>query len=124
VPQGLAPETGPDPDKERRIAVKYRSLRIGAFRQVTDDEALARVREWSRERFALPHDAAILVSEVACLRPGCPPIETLVAFWTENNRRHHFKVFKPVGKIVLDDLPPAWLRDALCATQGTDFGCC
>ena len=28
-------------------------------------------------------DAAILVAEVACAVPGCPPIETVIAFWSD-----------------------------------------
>ena len=50
---------------------------------------------------------AILVAEVACAVPGCPPIETVIAFWSEE-RRHHFKVFKPVAEVTEDDLPPYW----------------
>src|SRR6185436_2477335 len=57
--------------------------------------ALERVKEWVRRRFSLAPDAAILVSEVACNLPGCPPLETAVAFWTKNENsdtRHHFKM--------------------------------
>src|SRR5262245_2522734 len=36
-------------------------------------QALDRVKEWTRLRFKLPEDAAILVTEVACALPGCPP---------------------------------------------------
>ena len=86
--------------------------------------AVDRVKAWTRERFELPEEAAILVAEVSCSVPGCPPLETAVAFWTAIDRRHHFKVFKPVEKVVLDDLPPAWLRDALIAAEGDDFDCC
>ena len=49
--------------------------------------ALDRVRAWTRERFTLPADAAILVSEVSCALPGCPPRETVVAFWTKDEQR-------------------------------------
>src|SRR5256885_12878890 len=52
-------------------------------------------------------------SEVACALPGCPPLETVVAFWTDADTRHHFKVFKPVAEVAPDDLPPAWLKNAL-----------
>ena len=85
--------------------------------------ALDRVREWVRARFSLD-DGAILVAEVACAVPGCPPIETVIAFWTAIDRRHHFKVFKPVEKVLQDDLPPAWLKDALLVAEGEDFDCC
>jgi len=78
--------------------------------------------EWTRERFKLPPEAAVLVSEIACAVPGCPPLETVVAFWTEDATRHHFKLFKPVEAVVIDDLPYAWLMRSLAA--GDDFGDC
>ena len=86
--------------------------------------ALDRVREWTRARFKLPDDAAILVAEVSCAVPGCPPIETVVAFWTDSETRHQFKLFKPVAAVVLDDLPPTWMKNALIAIDGSDLDCC
>ena len=86
-------------------------------------EALCRVREWTRERFTLPADAAILVSEIACSLPGCPQLETVVVFWI-GEARHHFKFFKPAREIVLDDFPPAWLRNALAVPDGFECDCC
>jgi hypothetical protein len=86
--------------------------------------ALDRLREWTRVRFKLPDEAAILVSEVACALPGCPPLETVVAFWTENQQRHHFKLFKPMTEVVEADLPPSWMKPALVAIDDTDLQCC
>jgi hypothetical protein len=86
--------------------------------------AAERVREWTRARFKLPQDAAVLVAEVTCAVPGCPPLETVVAFWTKNDQRHHFKVFKPLAEVVEDDLPPAWLKNALADVDGFGCECC
>jgi hypothetical protein len=86
--------------------------------------ALERVRAWTRARFGLPVDDVILVSELACALPGCPPLETVIAFWTETDKRHHFKIFKPVAEVVADDLPPAWLKAALAVPEGGDCECC
>jgi nitrate reductase delta subunit len=85
--------------------------------------ALDRVREWTRSRFRLPDEAAILVAEVACAVPGCPPLETVIAFWS-NERRHHYKVFKPADEVVEDDLPPSWLKDSLAVSENFECGCC
>jgi hypothetical protein len=85
-------------------------------------EALDRVRTWTRERFKLADDVPILVAEIACGLPGCPPLETVVAFWTANDKRHQFKLFKPVQEVVYDDLPYAWLIDSLAASA--DLDCC
>ena len=87
-------------------------------------QALDRVREWTRARFKLAQDAPILVSEVACGLPGCPPLETVVAFWIDGDTRHHFKVFKRVEEVVPDDLPPIWLKNALVAVEGEGLECC
>jgi nitrate reductase delta subunit len=100
-------------------------LRFGAFRQDSEHvRALERVRNWTRESLILADDDTVLVSEVACARPGCPPLETVITFWTGGTERHWFKVFKPVAEVIFDDLPPAWLKDALYAADPVDGACC
>jgi hypothetical protein len=86
-------------------------------------EALDRVCAWTRARFALTEDETVMVSEVACAVPGCPPIETHLVFWTARGR-HHFKIFKPLAEVVENDLPPAFMKNALIALDGADADCC
>src|SRR5262245_4224294 len=86
-------------------------------------QALDRLRGWTRLRFALPADATILAAEIACELPGCPPRETVVVFWTDAATRHRFKVFKPVEQVVEDDVPFAWLKDALIDDE-SGLECC
>ena len=85
--------------------------------------ALDRVRHWTRARFTLADDATVLVLELACTIPGCPPVDTVVAFWTDKGR-HHFRIFKPVAEVVADDLPPGWMKNALVVLEGADCECC
>ena len=101
-----------------------RPRRVGFARNApVDGAALERVRGWTRVRFELGDDISVMVNELACALPGCPPRETVVAFWTAPERRHHFKIFKPAAEVVSDDLPPAWLKDALVVAEG-DCDCC
>jgi nitrate reductase delta subunit len=109
-------------------AFLQRGILIGAMlgfinKSPAQSAALDRVREWTRARFRLSDEAAILVAEVACAVPGCPPLETVIAFWS-NERRHHTKVFKPVGEVVEDDLPPSWLKDSLAVSEDFECSCC
>jgi nitrate reductase delta subunit len=62
-----------------------------------------RVRTWTREHFNLGEEETIMVSELPCSDPGCPPVETHLVFWTPAGR-HQFKVFKPLAEVVPDDL--------------------
>jgi hypothetical protein len=85
--------------------------------------ALDRLRDWTRSRFKLTADETIMMSEIACGVPGCPPIETHLVFWTAAGR-HHFKIFKPLAAVIEDDLPPAFMKNALVALEGIDCDCC
>jgi len=97
----------------------FRSLEKGPGRL----DAVERLAQWTRERFKLGKETAISVSEIACPLPGCPPLETVVAFWI-GERCHQFKVFKPLEVVVVEDLPYAWLKDSLAVSEGFDYDCC
>ncbi|MGC1302136.1 MAG: hypothetical protein WA840_07165 [Caulobacteraceae bacterium] len=91
-----------------------------------DVESLAateRLKDWTRARFGLDEDAVVFVAELACGLPGCPPLETVAAFWSAPDVRHQFKVFKPLREVVEDDLPPAWMKRELVADEN-DISCC
>jgi hypothetical protein len=102
------------------------NLATTGFRRArTDHSASAeQIKAWTRARFSLADDDAVMVGELACALPGCPPIETVIAFWTEADKRHHFKVFKPLAEVVEDDLPPAFMKNALADLDGIDCDCC
>ena len=104
-----------DPGKAARFDAGGRDARRG--------EASERLKDWTRERFALGADDTIVVTENARALPGFPPRETVVGFWTADGTRHHFRVFKRVADVELSDLPPAWLKDSL-AWDGFDCECC
>ena len=87
-------------------------------------DAVERLQDWTRGRFALAADETVVVSEIASALPGFPPLETSVAFWTVDGTRHHFRVFKPVEGVIEEDLPPAWLKDSLALSEGVDCACC
>jgi nitrate reductase delta subunit len=87
-------------------------------------EAAARLKRWTRERFGLAGDSAVLVSELESATPGFPPLTSVVSFWTGDGRHYHFRVFKPLEAVAEDDVPPSWYREALAFTPGIDCGCC
>jgi nitrate reductase delta subunit len=91
-------------------------------------QALQQVEVWVRERFRLPPAAVVMVTELACQLPGCPPLETAIVFWTDPDAappvRSHLKVFKPVQQVVQEDLPPWWMKDALAALPDWICACC
>lgn len=86
-------------------------------------DALARIEGWTRDRFALGAESTVLVSEIECGLPGCPPLETVIAFWTgAGGTRYRIKIFKRAEEVAESDLPPRYLKPAFEDTG--DLDCC
>ncbi len=96
---------------------------LGFTKKTPSQGAIDRVREWTRAHFKLADDETVMVSEIACGVPGCPPLEAHIVFWTGAGR-HHFKVFKPLADVTEDDLPPAFMKNALVWAEGIECSCC
>ncbi len=77
-----------------------------------------------RARFSLDAAEPVLIKQQATTLPGFPPFETVVDFWTRDELRHHFKVFKTATEIREDDLPFAWQKNTLAVREGYSCECC
>jgi nitrate reductase delta subunit len=86
--------------------------------------ALDRIAAQTRRRFNLGPEAVVLIAELACTLPGCPPVDTVVVFWSPQGVRHRFKIFKPLLQVTEEDLPYDWLMRSLAAPEGFDEDCC
>ncbi len=54
--------------------------------------------------------------------PGCPPLETVVAFWTGDDSRHQFRLLKPLAEVRYDDI--GWLFGTPAAHDPATWSCC
>jgi len=99
---------------------------FGPFRKKRPEaaELTRRLKEAVRENFRLGPDDVVMVSELDCQVPGCPPIETVIAFWCDDGQRRHLKIFKPLAEVSADDLPPWWMKNALIYDEAAGCNCC
>ena len=65
---------------------------------------LDQIRYWMRQNFAFPDDAPIVIKEVPCVKPGCPPIETSIMAVLKNEPPRLFKVQRPINEITFDNV--------------------
>lgn len=63
-----------------------------------------KVKAWARDALGLADDTVVMVSEVACTEPGCPPLETVVSVFPDGDESFLFKVRKPVAEVEEMDL--------------------
>ena len=78
---------------------------IGGFgsRPGGDPARSGRVKVWVRDAFGLPEASTVMVSELTCTEPGCPPIETVVAI-LEAGATRRFKIHRPLAEVTEADI--------------------
>lgn len=71
-----------------------------------DRTASARVKAWVAAALGPDDERTILVTELACTEPGCPPVETVIALLQEGEPQR-WKLHKPVATVTEHDVRTA-----------------
>lgn len=63
---------------------------------------LDQIRFWMRQNFGFEQDIPIIIKEVPCMKPTCPPIETAIMAMVKDEPPRMFKVQHPISEITFD----------------------
>jgi hypothetical protein len=66
--------------------------------------AIRALKATARTLFEAAGDDAVVVNELSCTEPGCPPVETVVALLRAGSEPRQVKVHKPAVEVTEDDL--------------------
>jgi hypothetical protein len=76
---------------------------FGARRR--DPEKAAQIKGWAREAFDVKDDVTIMVTELRCTEPDCPPLETVIALMqADASKPIQHKLHKPLAEVSRDDV--------------------
>jgi hypothetical protein len=78
----------------------------------SDPQALARVRGWARELWRLGEEDSVVVSELRCSEPGCPPLETVVLIAAEGRPTFQHKLHLGASDIRREDLQALYAKES------------
>jgi hypothetical protein len=62
------------------------------------------IKAWAAETLGLTDDVAVMVTELRCTEPGCPPLETVVAILGESGPNRQYKIHKPIADVTEADV--------------------
>jgi len=62
------------------------------------------IKSWVCEVFHLTEDTTVLVTELRCSEPECPPIETVLAVFADAGKPIQHKILKPMDGVLFDDI--------------------
>ena len=69
-----------------------------------DPQQLQQVKTWVHDTLQLDDDTSLMVTELRCSEPGCPPLETVIALLKQAHPTRQYKLHKPVVDITLADI--------------------
>jgi hypothetical protein len=73
-------------------------------RRNNDPQVIEQIKSWVRDTLHPDEDTAIMVTELRCTEPDCPPIETVIAFLKVSQPTRQYKLHKAIADIIQTDI--------------------
>lgn len=73
-------------------------------KRVLQQDQIDRIKSWTREFWSLSDDTTIMVTELECREPGCPPIETVIAVLEGPGLTKQYKIHKTTDGVGRHDI--------------------
>jgi hypothetical protein len=70
---------------------------------------LSELRATVRALLGLDEDTAVVIRQLACTEPGCPPLETVVAVLPMEGAARRWTLHRPAGQLTENELRAALL---------------
>jgi hypothetical protein len=77
---------------------------FGLTRKPRDCGHAAAIKGWAKRAFGLGEDASVMVTELRCSEPGCPPLETVIALLDATGPARQRKIHKPIADVTEADV--------------------
>jgi len=82
------------------------SLDLFADKPRPNTEHLARIKAWVHDAWPQAATATVIVTELTCREPGCPPLETIIAVLDGSTQRKQ-TLHKAVADVTESDVRAA-----------------
>ena len=69
------------------------------------------IKRWAAVALDIEEGVSLLVTELQCSEPGCPPIETVIALLRPGKRTEQFKIHRPIAEITQAEVTAALTHD-------------
>ena len=73
-------------------------------RQYRDTNHVEQIKRWIVAAFAPGEDTVIMVTELQCREPGCPPLETVIALLHSGGPAERLTLHKPLAEVTEHDI--------------------
>lgn len=78
------------------------------------------VREWTRQALSLDESETVLVTELRCVEPGCPPREVIITVFAAHTPRRQRRIHCALADLDEARVCQAWLAPTSCGDDQHD----
>ena len=72
----------------------------------------------------LDEEATVMVSELACMEEGCPPVETVIAVFRPAVNKLQFRLHRPILEITAHDIEEMCAQQVNSSSEKNHGNCC
>ena len=72
----------------------------------------------------LDEEATVMVSELACMEEGCPPVETVIAVFRPAMGKLQFRLHRPIAEITAHDIEEMCAEQVNSSSEKNHGNCC
>jgi hypothetical protein len=62
------------------------------------------IKEWVAQSLRLTEESAVMVTELRCTEPGCPPLETVIVVLAPDGAKKQYKLHKALSDVTIEDI--------------------
>lgn len=77
---------------------------LNQFKRAAGGPHARQIKDWIRKDLSLSDEYSVMVTELKCTEPDCPPIETVVAVLGPGSAQYQQKVHMPIEKVSESDV--------------------
>jgi hypothetical protein len=86
------------PDRRRGL------VRLASTPAASGGTATAALKAVVRDVLALHDDQTVVIQQLACVEPGCPPVETVVAVLSAKSPPQRWTLHLPLSNVTPEDI--------------------
>jgi hypothetical protein len=86
-------------------------MNLFSGKRMIPTEQADRIKAWARDVFHLNDETTVMVTELECREPGCPPIETVIAILKGPGDTQQYKIHKTATEVGLSDIEEVAVKE-------------
>jgi hypothetical protein len=103
---------------------KAKHMDIFSSRNSRSSERSNEIKAQVAAALGLDEEATVMVSELACMEEGCPPVETIIVVFRPATDKLQFRLHRPISEITAHDIEEMCAQQINSSSEKNHGNCC